>query len=312
MTEKRNLASLVIILSIIGVCIFILGGYAFLKTIPSGNNGNTHLFIDSMNRKVYVPENPQRIVSMAPSITEIIYTLGADNKLVGVTNNCNYPSEAQNKPKIGGYYSPNSEIILSLSPDLIISSRWDVEDVTQLENYGLPIVIILPDTINDIIESFGIIGNLINYRNESIELMNDLNNNLSSIETKVSTLNYSQRIDCYFEISQSPMVAGGDSYIDDMITKAGAINLFSNINQEWATVSHEIIIDADPDVIFVTEHSYPNYELNIYDRPGYNLINACINNRVYLVFDDIYLRTGPRIIMALENMTRYLYPFLFL
>ncbi len=312
MTEGRNKITILVILTIIisgstfGMGILIMNIISEEKTIS-----NSHLFIDTMNRQVYVPDDPQRIISMSPSITEAIYALGVEEKLVGCTDYCNYPVEVAEIASIGGFSTPNLEIIASLNPDLIITASWNAEIVSLLESQGYAIVIILAKTLNEIIENMGIIANLANAHQNGMYLMGNMTFEMEGLTNKTATLNYTQIIDCYFEIWETPMVVGSKSFINDMISKAGAINIFGNLNLEYPTISHEAVISSDPDVIFITEHSAPWYSQNICDRTGYNVVNACINSRVYQCFDDIYLRPGPRITNALDNMTRYLYPTLF-
>ena len=286
-----------------------LGIFMVLNTPPAPLPG--YLFTDSKDRQVRVPYHPERIISMAPSITETLYELEVDDRLVGVTNYCNYPVDALNKTKIGGFSTPNMEVIVSLNPDLIIAAAWNGESVALLEDMGLAIVIILAESLDEIINNIGVIGNLTDAEAKGVAIMSALTTDMEDITDKTSTINENITVDCYFEIWETPMVAGGASFLDDMITKAGAINLFSDLELEWPTVQHEWIIGSDPDAIFITEHGSEYYSQDVCARAGYSAVNACINARVYLGNDDLYLRPGPRIIMALENMTRYLYPFLF-
>lgn len=305
--EGKIIAAIVIVVLIGGGTS--LGIFMVLNAQPAPLTG--YLFTDSKDRQVRVPDHPERIISMAPSITETLYELEVDDRLVGVTDYCNYPVNASTKTSIGGFSTPNMEVMVSLNPDLIISAAWNEESVALLENKGFAIVIILAETLEEIIFNIGVIGNLTDAGTKGTVLMNKLTTDMESITNKTSIFHENNSISCYFEIWESPMVAGGSSFLDDMITKAGAINIFSDLQLEWPSVQHEWIIASDPDVIFITEHSAPYYSQDVCSRTGYNVVNACINARVYLGNDDIYLRTGPRIIMALENMTRYLYPFLF-
>lgn len=308
MEKKSKIIAAIVIILIVG------GGTSlgiFMVLNAQSESLTGYLFTDSKGRQVRVPDHPERIISMAPSVTETLYELEVDDRLVGVTDYCNYPVNVSSKTIIGGFSTPNMEIIVSLNPDLIISAAWNEESVALLEDKGFAIVIILAETLEEIIFTIGVIGNLTDAETKGAEIMNTLTTNMESITKKTSTLNENVTVDCYFEIWETPMVAGGASFIDDMITKAGAINLFSDQQLEWPPVQHESIIDRDPDVIFITEHSAPYYSQDVCSRTGYDVVNACINARVYLCHDDIYLRTGPRIIMALENMTQYLYPFLF-
>ena len=308
MDNKSKIIGTFVIIGVVAAGGITFGLISMLNSLPQQEG---YIFRDSMSRDVIVPYHPERIVSMAPSITEILYELEVDDRLVGVTDYCNYPTEATSKTSIGGFSTPNLEIIINLNPDLIIAASWNSETVTLLENLGLSIVIILSDTLNETIDNIGLIGNLTNSEVKSIEVMDDLYSDMEFILNKTDSINATDKIDCYFEIWETPMVAGSASFIDDMIIKAGANNVFGTIALEWPIVQHEWVIASDPDVIFITEHSAPWYSQEVCDRTGYNVVNACINDRVYLCFDDIYLRPGPRLIMALENMTRYLYPSLF-
>ena len=307
MEKKSKIIVAIVIVGLIGGGTS-LGIFMAMNAQPSLTG---HLFTDSKGRNVRVPNRPERIISMAPSVTETLYELEVDDRLVGVTNYCNYPVDASSKTSIGGFSTPNMEVIVSLNPDLIIATAWNEESVALLEDRGFTIVIILAETLDEIIFNIGVIGNLTDAETKGAEIMNTLTTDMEAITNKTSVFHENNSVDCYFEIWESPMVAGGTSFIDDMITKAGAINLFSGLPLEWPTVQHEWIIGADPDVIFITEHSLPFYSQDVCSRTGYNVVNACINDRIYLGNDDIYLRPGPRIIMALENMTRYIYPFLF-
>ncbi|MBN1215578.1 MAG: ABC transporter substrate-binding protein [Candidatus Lokiarchaeota archaeon] len=314
MREKNRVIMIFVILIIgvtgitYGVSIFVINNISEKSIIPP----NTYPFKDSMNRVVYVPIDPQRIISTAPAITEALFAIGAENKLVGRTTYCNYPIEAESITSIGGFSTPNLEIIASLNPDLILASTTNSETIVLLENQGYTIVNILAETLDEIIRNMGIIGNLVNNWKKSVYLMHNMLVEMEKITNKTTTLNTYQKIDCYFEIWETPMVAGTKSFIHDMIIKAGAINIFGDLDFEHPIISHENVISRDPDVIFISEHSASWYSQDVASRSGYDIVNACINNRIYQCFDDIYLRPGPRIINALENMTRYLYPNLFI
>ncbi|NHI94966.1 MAG: hypothetical protein EAX96_20925 [Candidatus Lokiarchaeota archaeon] len=309
MNKKYNIFSVIIITSsIIAISI----GIILFVQFQQGSNVEGYLFIDSKNRQVIVPYHPNRIISLAPSITEILYALEVDDRLVGVTSYCNYPEDVVNKTIIGGFHSINLEIIISLNPDLIIAANWNAETVMQIEQLGFPIVIILADTLNKTIDNIGLIGNLTNSETKASEIMETMYTDMETIMNKTNKINQTNKFKCYFEVWETPKVAGGSSFLNDMINKAGAINIFGTIALEWPIVSHEWIIASNPEAIFITEHASPHYSQDVSSRTGYDTVNACIENRVFQCYDDIYLRQGPRIILALENMTNYLYPSLFL
>ncbi len=296
------LASLIIGGSMLGFFLF------NLFNIQPEQDFEGYIFIDSMGRKVFIPNKPEKIVSMAPSITEILFALEVDDRVVGVTDYCNYPVEVSSKPSIGGFSTPDLEVLVSLDPDLILSAAWNADSTAVLEELGYPIVIILAETLGEIINNIGVIADLTDANNKGLEIVTDLKLEMEEITNETDTLAEEEKLNCYFEIWETPKVAGGTSYLDDMISKAGALNIFGTLDLEWPTVSHEWIIAENPEVIFISEHSAPWYSQEVSERNGYDVVNACIEDRIFKCFDDIFLRAGPRIIMALENMTHYLYP----
>lgn len=299
--ERKNK----IIIVIVVVCVVAVG-FGITPFLLVGAQWRD--FTDSKDRVVTVPTHPIKIISMAPSITETLYALEVDDRVVGVTDYCNYPEEAKNKTSIGGFSTPNLEIIVSLEPDLIIAASYNEEKIDLLESMNLTIVIILAYTLDEIIDNIDVIGDLVDARAKAAEVTGALRTKMNSITAKTGTLSESEKIECYFEIWETPMVAGGGSFLDDMIEKAGGKNIFTNETLEWPVVSNEVVINSNPGVIFITAHSAPWYSMAVCDRTGYNVIDACKNNQIYICEDDIFLRTGPRIVDALENMTRYLYP----
>ncbi len=303
--EKKSVLIIVTVIIIAGAGI--TGGIVASIVL----NPTETTFIDDQGRSVVVPTNPQRIISMSPSITEYLFALEVEDRLVGVTDYCNYPPEAQEIQSIGGFSTPNIEVITSLDPDLIISSNYNAEGVELLENVGFALVVVLASSIDDIIDNVDVIGGLVNARAKAVELKSQMTAKLNEVTQSLSSLQESAKVTCYFEVWESPMVAGESSFIDDMITKAGGINIFGDLEQEWPIVSHEAVISVNPEAIFITEHSAPWYTTTVCERTGYNTIDACKHNRIYTVNDDKFLRPGPRIVDALEEMASYLYPTLF-
>lgn len=275
------------------------------------HSNDPRIYKDSLGREIIVPEHPERIISMSPAITEIIYAVEADDRLVGVTRYCNYPEEAQEKPSIGGFSTPNIEIIVSLESDLVIGSRDDQELIDQLEAYNISVVMLLANSIDNILENIEDVGWLVDEEDKAEEVVDTMKNKIEVITSKTSQINKSDKLKCYFEVWETPKVVGGKSFLDDMIEKAGGKNIFGDINDEFPTVSHESVIINNPDVIFVTAMGRAYYTCTVADRDGYNVVNAVINNHIYECKDDMFTRPGPRIVDALENMTLYLYPTIF-
>ncbi len=267
-----------------------------------------YVFTDSLGRKVVVKKHPDRIISMAPVITETLYALDVDDRLVGVTDYCDYPSDAKTKPSIGGFYSPNIEIIVSLSPDLAIYTRDDPDIIYTLESYDIPIVILLADNLREAIDRIDNVGKLVDAEDDSNGITIKMRNKMDNIEAKTDQLSQSQRLRCYFEVWSTPTVAGSKNFLGDMMEKAGGDNIFSDLNDKWADVSNENVISENPEVIFVTAMGRRNYAEDISERAGYDVIDAVIKDRIYECDDNKFTRAGPRIIDALEEMATYLHP----
>lgn len=294
----------------------------FIYTTQLNNQLEGYIFTDSLGREVLVPYQPNRIISLSPSITETLYALNVENRVVGVSDDCNYPLNVFDKPKMGRYSTPNLESIAALNPDLIISSysSWSAEKIATIESLGYSFIIITASTINDSIDNIGIIANLTNVDSKGIELINSLKTDLETITNETEVLTNGQLKSVYFELFKTVNGVGAVmvlSHLNNMIKLAGGTNIFDNGTLErYMVVSHEAVIYGDPEFIFVapmgrTSYNFAAFEADFEDRKinlGYGPIDAINTNDVYLVDDDIFLRKGPRIVQGLENLTRYLHP----
>ncbi|MHA1819183.1 MAG: ABC transporter substrate-binding protein [Promethearchaeota archaeon] len=308
MDKKSAIISLVLIV-VVSASTGLIGYQIALNNNNVDQPDYYYSFTDTSGRTVKVPYHPLRIISMAPSITETLFALGVQDRLIGVTDYCNYPAEAKNITSIGGFSTPDLEKIVALKPDLVISATYNKEAIEKIENLGIALVVMQENnTIESIIQNIFNIGKLVDAELNASSLKAHMYQKLWNITNQTATINESSKLKVYFEIWETPMAVGNQSFINDMIIKAGGKNIFGNISQQYPTVQNEDIINLNPDVIFITQHSAAWYSQSVCNRTGYNNINACINNRVYSVDDDMYLRPGPRIVDALENMTDYLYP----
>ncbi len=282
------------ILAIFGI---VIGGWFVYTSTSNLPSEGTELFVDSMGREVYVSVHPTRIVSIAPSITEILFAIGVDDRLVGVTTYCNYPAGALTKTIIGGFTTPNLEIIISLSPDLIICAKNDTAKIETLESTGVPVVVFLESTVDDILSNILKMGDLVDADQNATNLVNSLRTRMNAVVPS------QEKLKCYYEAAKTPTVAGALSFIDDLIEKAGGINIFGNVQKVWATVSHENVIAQNPDVIIWAPMADPTYDgkVDITNRDGYGSITAVTNQTIYMGGDP-YQRAGPRIIDVLEEL----------
>jgi iron complex transport system substrate-binding protein len=259
--------------------------------------------------------DPQRIVSLAPANTEILFALGLSDKVVGVTDYSDYPPEATLKPNVGRYDTPNIEQILAADPDLILAdSIHKAEIIPQLESHGLTVVAIAPATFEDIFDSIRMVGEITGTEEKADELLSDMQARVDSITDKTATLPESEITSVFYLVWHDPlMTSGGDTLINEMIEMSGGRNIFEDVSGA-AMVELEELIARNPQVIIVGVGMGIDVEttMQIFETES-RLMNtdAMKNNRVYGIHLDISGRTGPRIVEGLEAFARSIHPELF-
>lgn len=256
----------------------------------------------------------ERIVSLAPSNTEILFALGLGDKVVGVTSYCNYPPEAIKKDKIGGYNTVDIEKVVSLKPDLVLAAYGNGEETTErLKKLGLNVVVVSskPEkSIEDTLDEIRYVGKITGRDKDADSLCNEMKERIKEITDKTENVDKVRVAHiCWHE----PLyVAGSETLQSDLIEKAGGENVFSDV-EGWHTVGIEDLIIKNPDVIIVSSGTGMGGEKNVtYDyilkEKRLKDINAVRNDRVYLIDADIVSRSGPRIVDALEEVARVLHP----
>ncbi len=172
-------------------------------------------------------------------------------------------------------------------------------------------MVFLANTVDEVVENIRRIGDLVNSTQNATFLADTLTTRMDAVTSITGTIAQEDKLKCYFEVWETPKVAGGLSFLDDMMKKAGGVNIFGDVNYEYPVVSHAMVISYNPDAIFVAAMGRAYYSTDIPDRAGYSAINAVIDSRIYSCSDDVFTRPGPRIINALETMAARLYPSLF-
>ena len=259
---------------------------------------------DALNNNVVLYREPKRIVSLAPNLTEILYAIGASNKIVGVSNYSDYPEDVKNKPKVGGFFTPSIEKIFALSPDIVLIARGTpLTVINKFKELGLRVYTSDPHTINDIYNLISTVGRITGNIKESSMLVKKLRLTEKSIIEKVKNISHKKKV--YVEIWNKPkMSVGKDTFINSLISEAGGINITENLKGNWPIVNDEYIIKENPDVIILL---YPCSKKEIEKRPGWNTINAVKNGNIFIENPDIFERPGPRIIEGLVTMYNILY-----
>ena len=263
-------------------------------------------------------QSPQRIISAAPSITEMLYALGLGDRVVGVTEFCHYPPEVRQKPKIGSYMRPNLETIVAMRPDLVVVLREHGELVAQLRRVGLRVVDLQHNTLEGIFDAMLLLGRTAGVEDVARERVGELRAKLEVIRSKARG---SPRRKVMFVIGRTPgtiqdlMVVGRQSFLNELITIAGGQNIFQEANAFYPRIPREEIYARGPEVIIdmgdmadtdrVTEEhkrSVPDLWKALADVP------AVKAGRVYPVAEDLFVVPGPRVVEAAQMLLEMIHP----
>lgn len=260
---------------------------------------------DSLGREIILEGPPKRIVSLSPALTEILFALGLDEEIVGVSTYCDYPQEAKTKEKMGGFEDPNIEIIAAKQPDMVfISAGVQEEVIDKLEKLDLKVVVLDADTISEVIDNIAMAGIFTGKESMAQELTAQMKARLAAVTGKVRGL---PRPRVFFEVWDEPLMsAGSASFIHNIIETAGGINAAAENSKRYYTFSVEKLLEADPDFYFINAHSHNPQDIK--DRKGYNVLRAVLNNNVFTIDDNLIGRAGPRVIEGLEQMAAILHP----
>jgi iron complex transport system substrate-binding protein len=266
---------------------------------------NGREFTDEIGRKIKVAEHPQRIVSLAPSITETLFALGLGDRVVGVTTFCNYPPEAAQKTKVGDTLKPNIETVIALKPDLVIvSTASQLEQfVRDMDKFAVPVYVSNPRDIQGAIASIEMIGDITGASDRAAELAAGMRERINKIQSRVSGTD--ERPNVLFILGVEPLITIGRlSFVNELILRAGGQSISGDLNAEYPQYSLESAVARRPEVIFF-QASGEQIPARLTETP------AARAGRVFHIDDDLLLRPGPRIVEGLEQMAARIHPELF-
>jgi iron complex transport system substrate-binding protein len=267
---------------------------------------------DDVGRKVTVKKTPQRIISLAPSNTEILFALGLGNRVVGVTTFCDYPPGAKKKEKIGGFKDPNLEKVIFLKPDLVLATGGIQQPfIQELEKVGISVFVLHPKNLNQVIEGINKVGKITGRLEESKRLTDAMSKTITDIKNKVASQRKKSRPKVFVEIFSQPLYsAGTGTFIDDLIRVSGGKNIAAQAGSGYVVFSLENLLKEDPDVYMAVKGSMNDPGL-LKKRAGFSDLKAVKNNRVYVVDDNLVSRPGPRIVQGLKQIAKSIHPDLF-
>ncbi len=270
---------------------------------------------DQLGRVVKFDKIPERIISLAPSNTEILFALGLGDKVVGVTDYCNYPPEVQEKPSIGGFSTPNIEEVVALSPDLILAtSIHEKRIIPLLEERGMAVFALNPKTIGEVLESITLVGEITDKEEEAAALVAGMQQRIKAVTDKTDSLPQEQRPKVFYITWHDPlMTPGSGTRHDELIRMAGGTNIARELTG-YADINLEAVIQANPEVIIAGVGMGSGEDLPfqyVETEPRLRNVDARINQRVYKIDVDLCGRPGPRIVDALEKFAEFIHPELF-
>jgi len=266
--------------------------------------------IDDLGRNVTLNKIPERFVSLASSVTEVLFAVGLGGRVVGVDDFSDYPQEAKNITKVGSF-NLNYELIVSLKPDLIVGADiTSRQQISELESRGFAVMILAPKTIHGILQDIRLIGLVSGNAEKAMNLANSLSARIDAVLLKTSNASLS-RPRTYLEYYPY-WTFGPGSFGDDLIRMAGGSNIAMNATISYPMVNDEWVIQSDPEVIIYTVGSGTSTtNETIKARPGWSQITAVKENRIYSIDDNIVARPGPRMVDALESLAKIIHPELF-
>lgn len=267
-------------------------------------------FTDDLGREVSIEKVPQRIISLAPSNTEILFALGLGDRVIGVTRYCNYPEEAKQKEKIGGFADPDLEKIIALKPDLILASGTLQESlVIELEERGQTVFWLYPHTVKDILESFVRIGEITGSSATAQQLKERIEERIKTVEERVKDIPEQERPTVFRVMGLDPPgTIGGESFQTDEFWIAGGKNIFADTDKNYFQLDLETLLKLDPDIIVICGEDEEEAKARVKNQEGWGNLTAVKADRIVVISCDLICRPSPRIAQTIEQLAREFHP----
>jgi cobalamin transport system substrate-binding protein len=277
------------------------------KNAATNSSQTTRKLIDDAGRSISVPLRVERIISLAPSLTEIVYAIGAGDRLVGNTAYCNFPPAAKSVEKVGDTLHPSLERIIGLRPQLVlVSTASQLEVFTQqLEAHNIAVFVTDPHDLEGVFRSIEQLGEITGDGVQAKQLVEQLRARAIAVEAAVKQ---KQPVTVFYQLSEEPLyTAGHDAFVTDLIQRAGGVSVTSEVPGAWPKYSAESALAARPEAIVLPTGGSMG-EANSSVADALKGSPAVRGGRVYKINDDILVRPGPRAVDGLEEMARAFHP----
>ncbi len=270
---------------------------------------------DDLNRKVTVTAKPERIVSLAPSNTEIMFAVGLGSRIVAVDNYSDYPAEAAKLTKIGGFSTPSVEKIAALKPDLVVGTDMHQKLLDQFDRLKIPVVLFSARSVEGVMADIRLLGEVTSAQDQAGQVVEGIARTLTEVQTKLGNLPDEARPLTYYELYSDPLMSvGPKTLIHQIITLAGGKNIVQDADTDYPKISAEVILKRNPQVIIFPLFHGTNALTaeQIRARPGWGGVKAIKEGRVLSVDANLISRPGPRVAQAVEELARIIHPEKFL
>ena len=275
---------------------------------PAGEAGDRRSFTDGLGRAVSITPNPQRIISLAPNVTEILFELGLEGRVVGVTSYCDFPEAAKAKDKVGDTLRPNLEKIVSLKPDLVVvSTASQLENLTRrLDQLAIPVYVTNPRAVREVAASIRSLGEITGRSERARGLAGEMENRIDAVEQRVGGL---ARPRVLYVLQTGPLItAGRNTFINDLINIAGGKSISGDETSDYPQFSRETVVARAPEVIVAPSSHGVEFVKESDLRRDFATTPAIRSNRIVWVTPDLVDRPGPRIVEGLEQLAEGLHP----
>ena len=323
--EKMNTKYIIATVVIIAVIVSAAFIYVYYSGQTAQQLETLHNLVDDTGYATSLDAVPSRIISMAPSTTEIAFALGLDDKVVAVSNYCDYPYnfsawiEAGNMSTIGDFNDPNMEVIASLNPDLILATAGvQGPTIGTLRDLGYKVLVLDPPNINGVLRDIELVGNATGKTAEAEALNENINSRIDAVVNTVANADFTPKV--YYEVWYDPTslwTAGSKAWQNELIEKAGGVNIFADQNLDYFQSSSEAVIERNPDIILLPAEGMgegtPFWGSldDVKARPGWSTINAVQHNGLVQVDSNTIARAGPRVADIIEDLAKAFHPELF-
>lgn len=280
-----------------------------LTGMPFMANVSEKTFTDDVGRRVYLAKPARRVVSLAPSVTEILFAVGLDSEVAGVTTFCDYPPAAKAKPKVGSSIQ-NLEAIIGLKPDLVLAVKSEIvrpDVLAKLEQLKIPMFILAPKTIEDILGHISTVGSLVGHDREARVVAQGLRERLSGLRSRMGA---ARPVRVFYVVNTDPLISvGSGSFIHQMLELAGGDNIVGQTAIPYPKVSLEEVLRRDPEVLLFpvgASEGIPEAEQQRWRK--WTTLSAVVHNRMHQVKAELVNRPGPRVVDGIEALAQAIHP----